>query len=248
VPDKRALNRWSPTDPYGAAKAADGMGTIAAPLLAAASLGLIGLVLQVETSLKWASLALLLLIVASASLITSVQATFWMRQYDVTPAELVMWHDDANDRMDVLRTTHWTYQVELRVWQRRAARTYQFGIVALYAAIAVVLIPAHHVTAARVLAVVAAALATLGELLWILTTSVVSSRRPFAEKVRTRAPLRWLGAFLRVKPTWVQPPDEYYVPSDDRTTHQANGPGAAAPLQQAIGSEQQPEVASELER
>ena len=75
----------------GPSRALDSLSGIAAPLLAAASVTVIGVIVQQPSSLAWPSLALTWLVLAAIALITSVQCGFWARHHDVTPAEIAAW-------------------------------------------------------------------------------------------------------------------------------------------------------------
>jgi hypothetical protein len=202
----KMMNRWSVPQPYGLSKAMDGMGAVAAPLLAAGALGLLGLVLQVETQLRWASLALLLLVASSSSLVFAVQATSWMRQYDVTPSEFSEWHDDADMRLAELRDIQWTYQGELRVWESRARRAFQVGVAALYAAVAVVLVPQGDIGLTRGIAIGVATLASAAEGLWSSLMWLLTGR--FTRRIRNTKPFNWIGHVLRIAPEWRSAPRE----------------------------------------
>jgi hypothetical protein len=202
----KIMNRWAVPHPYGAAKAIDGMGAVGAPLLATGALGLLGLVLQVETQLRWPSLALLLLVASSSLLVFAVQATFWMRLYDVTPSEFWDWHDDADVRLEELRDIQWTYQAERRVWESRARRAYQLGIAVLYVAIAVVLVPRDNIGLTRGIAIGAATLAAVSEVVWSSLTWLLTSR--FTRRIHNTGPLNWIGHVLRHAPEWRSAPRE----------------------------------------
>src|SRR5215471_10850919 len=69
---------------HGPARALESLSGIAAPLLAAASVTVIGVIVQQPSSLAWPSLALALLVLAAIALITSVQCGFWARHHVVT--------------------------------------------------------------------------------------------------------------------------------------------------------------------
>src|SRR5215467_7059000 len=85
---------------HGPARALESVSGIAAPLLAAASVTVIGVIVQQPNSLAWPSLALTLLVLAAIALIASVQCGFWARHYVVTPAEIAAWWPmmDTKDR------------------------------------------------------------------------------------------------------------------------------------------------------
>jgi hypothetical protein len=203
---EKMMNRWDVPHPLGAAKAMDGIGAVAAPLLAAGALGLVGLVLSVETQLRWPSLALLLLVASSSLLVFAVQATSWMRQYDVTPSEFWDWYHDADVRLAELRDIQWTYQAERRVWGNRARSAYQVGIVFLYAAIAVVLVPRDNIGLTRGIAIGAATLAAVSEVVWSSLTWLLTSRS--TRPNHNPRSLNRIGHVLRHEPEWRKAPEE----------------------------------------
>jgi hypothetical protein len=206
----KMMNRWSVPHPYGAPKAMEAMGTVAAPLLAAGALGLLGLVLQVEVELRWPSLALLLLVASAISLVLAVQATNWMRQYDVTPSELREWHDDADSRLADLRDIQWTYQAERGAWENRARRAYQFGIVVLFAGVAVVLVPRGDIDLTRGIAIVAATIAAVSEAIWSTMMWLFASR--FTRRIHNIRSVNWMEHTLRHAPEWRRAPREVPAP------------------------------------
>ena len=127
-----------------------------------------------------------------------------MRQYDVTPSEMREWHDDADARLAELRDTQWTYQVEQLVWENRAARTYQIGIVALYAGVAVVLSPRGNIDAVRAIAIGVAGLAALAEVVWSSVTWLLTSR--YTARIHDAGVLKWVGRKVRLTPEWCTAP------------------------------------------
>jgi hypothetical protein len=76
---------------YGEAAATEFMGGIAAPLLAGASVAIVGVIVQQPGSLRHPGVTLFLLVLASCFLIMSVQFGFLARRHHSTPADIEQW-------------------------------------------------------------------------------------------------------------------------------------------------------------
>ena len=166
-----STDEWDTPFPYGHMQAIEGAGAVAAPLLAASSFGLIGLIVPNSEFARLPSVALCLLVLASLALIIAVQCMFWARQWAVTPADIFEWEPSADPK--------WRYDVQrlhmkaFRLWANRFRLTYRTGILLLLASVAVILIPNGDVSTPRVVAIVLAWLAFLAELLWITAGWIV---------------------------------------------------------------------------
>ena len=86
------LDRAPPPAPLGRSAAYQAVGEVAAPLLAGFSITLVGVIAQGPSTIRWPGAALLLLTVAAASLLFSVQAAFFGRQLYWTRADLTAWY------------------------------------------------------------------------------------------------------------------------------------------------------------
>jgi hypothetical protein len=158
---------WDVTWPYGHARSAKDLGTIAAPMLAGFSFALIALILPKEADLRWAGVALSLLVAAGILFIMTVQCAVWARQWVVTPTELKEWvPNDATRRFAEQRLHAHGFDV----WSARMLRAYRAAILALLAGVAVTLIPSPktEITLTRWFAIGIAAGGWLLELTWIL--------------------------------------------------------------------------------
>lgn len=81
---------WVTPALYGEAEALNSMGTIAAPLLAGFSLASAVLTVTIKpTDARGPDAALLLFMLAAVLFVTSVQAMFWVRQYQANPSEIM---------------------------------------------------------------------------------------------------------------------------------------------------------------
>jgi hypothetical protein len=168
---------WQVPLPLGQQQALQSMGTVAAPVLAGFSLSLIALTISVEDSIRWPSLALLLLVCATVAMLISVQTTFWARRYAVTPADMIAWWPDYGDdpmRRELLRREQSNSSAAEQRWSKRASAFYNGGLLVLLVGIGVMLIPPGTLCAIngfRVAAVVIVMLAALGEAAWIVAAT-----------------------------------------------------------------------------
>jgi hypothetical protein len=124
----------------------DSAGTVAGPLLAGISFTLVVLVLQMPSKdLRWRDLALLLFVIAGLSMITMVQASMWERRYRGRGPD----------------------GAEGKKWDGYARHAYHAGILALFAAMTVLLVPKHSISNLRFFTIFVAFLGFLGEIGWI---------------------------------------------------------------------------------
>jgi hypothetical protein len=140
------------------------MGLTAAALFGGFSLALLGLVLQAQSLIRYPSLVLLLLTVALIAFTFSVQFALAARSNFARPTEYDEWYPHAatDDRMD------WQAR-SIREWKRwvdRARLAYNGGLLCLFAAVPLILIPADGASAVRWIAVLIGTSGFAGELAW----------------------------------------------------------------------------------
>jgi hypothetical protein len=168
---------WRMPKLYGEAEAFNSMGAIAAPLLAGFSLAAMVQTLTIKTSdARWPGVALLLFMLAAVLFVFSVQAMFWARGYQTTPAEIKAWWPDAADpqRLNMLRDQQRWHAKGFSMWANRARVTYNTGLLCLLAALTVLAVPAGsdgHVAFVRWLAVAVGGAALIAEATWIIGSS-----------------------------------------------------------------------------
>jgi hypothetical protein len=152
------------------------MGTIAAPLLASVSVALVAVVLSSASSFRWANATLLLLVVAAAAFIASVECSYMARQYTVSPTDLEAWWPDADApiRREMLRREQRYYFDRFEAWSARARLGYNVAILAFSLGVSALLVPRSwdHASDARLAVLAVAILGFVAELLWILTTQL----------------------------------------------------------------------------
>lgn len=135
---------WETPVRYGSAEALTSMGTIAAPLLAGFSLaGFLQVLTLGSSDVRWRDAPLLFLMIAAAFLILTVQATFWARQYQVTPAEMKEWWPDWKQpyRARMLRREQEEHNDSFLRWGRLARVTYELGLLSLITALTLLAVP-----------------------------------------------------------------------------------------------------------
>jgi hypothetical protein len=193
---------WYPPFPYGAAKASENAGSIAAPLLAGFSLTLVALVIDKTDKLRWPNVTLLLLVGAVILLLGAVQMAVWAREYAVTPDDIVQWWPDQDDRAQQLAEEQRGHYALYLGWNRRFRRAYHGGILLLLSAIAFAVMPpvpkptAPPIPWERYLVFAVAWAGVLLELLWI-GASTISERG-----VKTTQRTTGLGVRVRHLSSW----------------------------------------------
>jgi hypothetical protein len=176
---------WPTPRRYGAAEALVSMGTIAAPLLAGFSLAGFLQVLALSTNdVRWRDAPLLLLMLAALLLIGSVQATFWARQFQVTPGDLKDWWPDWQQpyRIRMIGRELADHNAGFRRWANLARTSYELGLLALISALTVLAVPPQSATGPlRWIAAAAGVIAFCAELCWGLVSQRSRQRRPAAQ-------------------------------------------------------------------
>ena len=161
---------WEPPRLYGDAEAINSMGTIAAPLLAGFSLAAMVATLTIKTSdARWPNVALMLFMLASVLFVTTVQATFWARQYQTNPKEIKDWWPSAIDSKGLGHVLKW-HAAGFRLWANRARKVYSVALLCLLAALTVLAVPPESYAQEpfwRWLAVAVGGAAFIAEIIWI---------------------------------------------------------------------------------
>jgi hypothetical protein len=158
---------------YGEAEALNSMGTIAAPLLAGFSLAAMVQTLTItKNQARWPDAALLLFMLAAVFFITTVQAMFWARGYQVSPQQIKEWWPDAGDaqRMELLRDEQKLHAAGFHMWSNRARVTYSVALLCLLAALTLLAVPpsSHGQSVIRWLAVAVGVTAFTAETVWTM--------------------------------------------------------------------------------
>jgi hypothetical protein len=164
--------QWAKPAPLGYGQAADAAHFVAAPLLASASVALIGVIGADGEKFRWPGPALLALALASVTLIGSIQYGFHARADLYSAGDLEDWWgpEDLKDRKQALQERQ---RDDFERWKGtidRAVVTYNLGITLLGAGVALCLAPPSTAPAMqaafRWIACAAVAAATVAELAW----------------------------------------------------------------------------------
>jgi len=156
--------------PYGEHSGTDAVTTVAAPLLAAASVTLAGVIIQQQNALRLPGTTLLILTGAILVLVTSVQCGAWARRYMMTPDQMLEWWPGANPaRREIIEEEQRLYSRRLNMWAGLAALTFNIGLVLLWAGLSVALAPTRdsNQQGLRWVACVVAAAGAASEVVWI---------------------------------------------------------------------------------
>jgi hypothetical protein len=165
---------WVTPENYGAAEALTSVGTVAAPLLAGFSLAAMAQTLTLTPNeVRWPDAALLLFLLAATLFIAAVQATFWARQYQTSPHEIMAWWPDAKDRLSLLQREQERHAAGFRMWSNRARAAYNAGLLCLLAGLTALSVPGEtrgHVPVLRWVGVAVGVIAFIAEAAWIAGT------------------------------------------------------------------------------
>jgi uncharacterized membrane protein YraQ (UPF0718 family) len=130
------------------------LSAIAAPLLAAAGVTVIGVIVQQPEALAIPDLALVTLALAVACLITSILGSIWVSYYDAeSPAGA---QNASFDSTPALTDDEYVYDQAAflykayRYWVNLSRRTFSAGVYALLVGVAIALVP-HDVNGWRLL-------------------------------------------------------------------------------------------------
>ena len=162
---------------FGDARAMDAVTAIAAPLLAAGAIALIGVIVQAADKFAQPNLALFLLTAAAVALVIAVQCGFWARRGMLSPSEVADWLPSTGAApRDQLReeAVEWAAG-RYRRWAGPARLTYAIGILLLWSGVAVALLPPGE-SDERWFAVGVAALAAFAEVVWLVLAFILRKR------------------------------------------------------------------------
>lgn len=151
-----------------------GLSAIAAPLLAAAGVTVIGVIVQQPEALAIPGLALVALALAVACLITSILASMWVSYYDAEPpgAQNASFDSTPSLADDEYVQAAFFYKA-YRYWVSLSLRTFSAGVYALWVGLAIALVP-HDVNGWRLLAL----FPFVGALIATVVLPIVAPRPP----------------------------------------------------------------------
>jgi hypothetical protein len=165
---------WARPAPLGYAASADAAHFVAAPLLAAGAVALVGVVAADTDKFRLPSVTLLVMTLATAALVASVQFGFHARAMLWSAADMAAWTGEEVSAQSLEQRRR--QRGDFEQWRRRIRRAvaaYNMGVTLLAAGVALCLVPPAHLstgsTAVRWTACGIAALATLGEFTYAVT-------------------------------------------------------------------------------
>jgi hypothetical protein len=147
-----------PPNPYGRFATTDGLGGVAAPLLAGFAVTMVALIVQIADDVRWPDVSLALLGAAAVLLLQVVQLNARARGYAVTPAQAREWYPEIERDPARASLVDWELQHHMDCWRelvRHARWRYNLAIILLLCGIAVMLVPEKtaEMTAMRGLAI-----------------------------------------------------------------------------------------------
>lgn len=181
-PGDQPIRRWLSPWPWGGSASGFSVGTIAAPLLAAASVTLTAQVLVDPEDFEHASVVLLALMGATVALLYCVQCSFHGQAWSFGVSEVALWRElvdekEAADPTDspLERILQWTHQRQNAEWRRKTKTLYDLGILFLLAALVLALVPKgagslRDLGAGRAIAICIALTGLIVELAWVART------------------------------------------------------------------------------
>jgi hypothetical protein len=140
--------KWRKPAPLAYGNAIDSVGAVASPLLAGFSLASVILVSDDAGNFRWPGAVVLALAIAAATLIGAVQCAYNARQYLWSADDVHNWWPDmeeGSERERLLRGEQSEAFHRWEAWARWTRITYNCGILALLAGLALALPPQHGV-------------------------------------------------------------------------------------------------------
>ncbi|MFD3931161.1 hypothetical protein [Streptomyces sp. NPDC058614] len=142
TPPPRPRPNWQGPARPGYAEASAAAHFVAAPLLTAASLSLIGVISADKDNFGWPGVALLLLVLATVFLMGSIQLAFNARKHLYSRQHLIDWYgEEAVEESEVLRTQQSNDRL---LWDSkipRAVNWFNAGTIVLGLGVAATLVP-----------------------------------------------------------------------------------------------------------
>jgi hypothetical protein len=138
--------KWRKPRPLGYGNAVESVGSVASPLLAGFSLASVIVVSDDSANFRWPGATEFALVAAAAMLIGAVQCGFSARQYLWSGADVRDWWPDMQEgsaRETILREQQTLAFDRWKIWSMWMRITYNFGILALLAGLALALPPQH---------------------------------------------------------------------------------------------------------
>lgn len=167
---KRTSAPWQRPERLGYAETLRGLGGVVAPLLTGFSLATIALLLTSTSKPKLADWAVVTFAATVGLLLLSMQIAFLALSRSPSPADIRTWQPESAISAEALQSAREEQAANMhdvkRLWQT-CGRSYDLGILVFLAGVVLLLIPSDW-SGVRIVGVIIAGLAFLGELWWML--------------------------------------------------------------------------------
>lgn len=167
--------KWRKPGSLGYPAALDAVGNVAAPLLAGFSLASVVVIASDPSHFRWPGAAMLALTIAAVLLVNALQCSFHARRDLWSADDVRAWWPELDEHPEWEERLRHEQDAAFRRWQQWSGwttRLYNAGILALLIGLVCVLPPVEGGSnqVYRWLATAFAGAATVGELIWIVTT------------------------------------------------------------------------------
>ncbi|MFJ7135475.1 hypothetical protein [Streptomyces fungicidicus] len=143
-------DRWAIPPKIGYVNAAQNAHFVAAPLLAAAAIGIAGVMAADGDKFRWPGPAMTLMTVCAVFFVSCIQSSFNAATHLFNPADLDAWYGSSEKPPDTVLMQ--IQQRDFQIWKqssRRAVRLYNWGVVTLGMGTATALAPHESASSAH---------------------------------------------------------------------------------------------------
>ncbi|MFI1421121.1 hypothetical protein ACH4VX_24735 [Streptomyces sp. NPDC020731] len=171
-------DRWAIPPKIGYVNAAQNAHFVAAPLLAAAAIGIAGVMAADGDKFRWPGPAMMLLTVCAVLFVTCIQSSFNAATHLFNPADLDTWYGASEKPPDTVLMQ--IQQHDFQIWKRssrKAVRLYNWGVVTLGMGTAVALAPHESASTEHAACRWAAGTIVVVATLRVAVATVVEARR-----------------------------------------------------------------------
>ena len=171
-------DRWAIPPKIGYVNAAQNAHFVAAPLLAAAAIGIAGVMAADGDKFRWPGPAMTLMTVCAVFFVSCIQSSFNAATHLFNPADLDAWYGSSEKPPDTVLMQ--IQQRDFQIWKqssRRAVRLYNWGVVTLGSGTAVALSPPGNASSAHAVCRWAACAFVLVATLRVAAATATEARR-----------------------------------------------------------------------
>jgi hypothetical protein len=135
---------WGAPTPLGGFRAITGLGSVAAPLLAGASVTVAAVVLSNPEKIRLSDVSLTLFVTSAVFFVFEVQTSLWLTSFAATPSDFAEWYPQLMEKglpRGKAVTLHESWSAK-SVWYARLTRwLHNLGVLALLAGVTTVVVP-----------------------------------------------------------------------------------------------------------